>query len=156
MSLAAALDTALQLKAALATEVSRSKEVRRLLKTIDAEALMAQAILRDAFNHRSASLSGELAKALGKVAAAWGLEDLTLDELRRRAPFEGEQLANVFAEIRALTASLQELDALNHLLAERSLSFVRAYLAHLAPRPAAYSRRGAPLPLEGATHSERV
>ena len=50
MSLAAALDTALQLKAALATEVARSKEVRGLLKTIDAEALMAQASLREAID----------------------------------------------------------------------------------------------------------
>jgi multidrug efflux pump subunit AcrA (membrane-fusion protein) len=156
MSLAGALDTALQLKAALATEVTRSKELRRLLKTIDAEALMAQASLRDAFNHHSAYLSGELAKALGAVAAGWGAADLTLDDLRHRAPFEGEQLASVFAEIRALTASLHELDALNHLLAERSLAFVKAYLTHLAPRPTAYSRRGAALPLEAATHSEHV
>jgi hypothetical protein len=156
MSLAAALDTALQLKAALATEVARSKEVRGLLKTIDAEALMAQASLREAFNHRSVYLSGELAKALAAFATSLNRTDITLDELRRYAPFEGEQLSSLFAEIRSLAASLQELDAFNQLLAERSLSFVRTYLAHLAPRPAAYSRRGAPLPLEAATHSERV
>lgn len=156
MSLHAALDAALQLKAALATEVSRAKDVRRLLKSIDADALMAQASLREAFNHRSASLSDELAQALKAFASTWGLEDITLEEIRQRAPFEGEQLSGVFAELRALAASLHELDAFNHLLAERSLSFVRAYLTHLAPRPTAYSRRGAALPVEAATHSEHV
>lgn len=156
MSLAAALDAALQLKAALATEVGRSKEVRRLLKTIDADALLSQATLREAFNHRSAYLSGELAKALKAFATSLGLDDVTLDLIRRHAPFEGEQLSGTFGEIRALTASLHELDALNRVLAERSLGFVRAYLTNLAPRPTAYTRRGAPLPFEAATHSERV
>jgi hypothetical protein len=156
MTLANALDAALKLKAALTTEVHRSKDVRKLLKTINSEQLLAQASLREAFNQYSAYLSAELGRAIAAYAATQGLADITLDELCRRAPFEGEQLRSIFAELRALSASLAELDAFNQQLAQQALTFVRAYVTHLAPRPTAYNRRGLPPSLEGATHSEHA
>lgn len=156
MTLPNALAAALNLRGALSSEVARARDVRKLLKTIDAGALMAQATLRESFNQQAAWLSSELASALAEFAALHGLADITLDELCRRAPFEGEQLKTTFAEIRALSASLAELDAFNQQLAAQALTFVRAYVTHLAPRPTAYTRRGLPSSAEGATHSEHA
>jgi hypothetical protein len=156
MSLRTALDVAQQLKTALAREVQRSKEVRAVLRSMDSRALLAQASLREAFNHHSRWLSSELARALGLYASGEGLTDITLAELRERAPLDGALLSDVFAEIRALTASLAELDAFNHQLSQRALTFVQAYVDTFAPRPTAYTRRGLPSPQEAATHSEHA
>jgi hypothetical protein len=156
MSLRTALDVATQLKASLAKEVQRSKEVRAVLRSMDSRALLAQASLREAFNHHSRWLSSELARALGAFATEQGLTDLTLEQLRTRAPLEGAMLGDLFAEIRALTASLVELDAFNHQLSQRALTFVQAYVNTFTPRAAAYTRRGLPAPQEAATHSEHA
>ncbi|MDP1830383.1 MAG: hypothetical protein Q8L48_44390 [Archangium sp.] len=154
MSLPLALDIALKLKASLATEVTRSQESRAVLKTLDTPALLSQASLREAFNQHSAYLAGELARHLGAFAQQHGLTDVTLEQVRALAPFEGEQLTGVFAEVRSLSQALNELDQVNQQLAERALTVVRAYVTHLAPRP--YTRRGQPAPVESGTHSERA
>jgi hypothetical protein len=156
MSLPLALDIALKLKTSLATEVTRSQESRAVLKTLDTPALLAQASLREAFNQHSAWLTAELARHLGAFAQQRGLTDVTLEQLRKLAPFEGEQLSGVFAEIRALSQALSELDEVNQQLAEKALTVVRAYVTHLAPRPSAYTRRGQPSAVESGTHSERA
>lgn len=156
MSLQNALDAAVKLKSALATEVARSQEVRQILKSVNSDALLSQASLREAFNHHSAWLAGELARGLAAWAAPHGLADVTPDDVCRLAPFEGAQLRTILGEIKALSASLSELDAFNQQLAQQALTFVRAYVSHLAPRPAAYTRRGLPAALEAATHSEHA
>jgi hypothetical protein len=156
MSLRTALDVVLQLKGALATEVQRSREVRTVLRAMDSRALLEQATLRDAFNHHSRWLSSELARGLAEFSAEQGLGDLTLEQIRARAPLEGALLADGFAEIRALSTSLAELDAFNHELSQRALTFVQAYVNTFAPRASAYTRRGQPAPLEAATLSERA
>lgn len=156
MSLPLALDSALKLKAALATEVARSQESRTALKTLDTPALLAQASLREAFNQHSAYLTNELARHLGHFAKHHGLADVTLEQVRTLAPFEGEQLTGIFGEIRALSQALSELDEVNHHLAERALTVVRAYVTHLAPGSSAYTRRGHPAAIATGTHSERV
>lgn len=156
MSLTQALDIALKLRATLSTEVARSQESRAVLKSLDTPTLLAQASLREAFNQHSAWLSAELGRHLAAFAQQHGLADITLEQVRSLAPFEGEQLSAVFAEIRALSRALAELDQLNQQLAEKALSVVRAYVTHLAPRPNAYTRRGQPAPVESGTHSERA
>lgn len=156
MSLVQALDIALKLKAALATEVTRSQESRAVLKQLDAPALLTQANLREAFNQISSHLSNELAQALGAFAQQHGHTDISLEQLQKVAPFEGAQLASVFAEIRALSHALKELDEVNQQIAERALTVVRAYVNHLAPRPTAYTRRGAAVAVEARTHSEHA
>jgi hypothetical protein len=156
MSLAAAISLSIQIRDALAAEVKRSREARSVLKSMQIDALLAQAAAREDFNQRSAYLSEALARALGDVAAERGQKDVTLAQISAWAPFEGAQLGSVFAEVRALTAALQELDDFNQALAERALVFVRAYVTHLAPRPAAYGRRGTTLAPEASTHSERA
>jgi hypothetical protein len=156
MSLPQALDIALKLKGTLATEVQRSQESRSVLKALDTPALLAQASLREAFNQHSAWLSAELARHLAAFAQSQGLADVTLEDVRRLAPFEGEQLSGVFREIRSLSSALSELDEVNQQLAEKALTVVRAYVTHLAPRPSAYTRRGQPSAVETGTHSEHA
>lgn len=156
MSLPLALENAIKLKMALATEVMRSQESRTVLKTLDTPALLAQASLREAFNQHSSWLTSELAKNLALFAKQHGLGDITLEQVRTLSPFEGEQLTGVFAEIRALSQALNELDQVNQQLAEKALTVVRAYVTHLAPRPSAYTRRGQPALVESGTHSERA
>lgn len=153
MSLQQALDIALKLKTALATEVARSQESRAVLKSLDTSALLAGASLREAFNQHSAWLSTELARVLGVFAAAHGKTDITLEEVRHLAPFEGEQLSGVFGEIRSLSRALAELDVVNQQIAESALTVVRAYVTHLAPQPNAYNRRGQIASADPATHS---
>jgi hypothetical protein len=156
MSLSLALDIALKLKASLATEVARSQESRAVLKTLDTPALLSQATLREAFNQHSAWLTAELARHLGTFAKEHGLADVTLEQVRKLSPFEGEQLSGVFAEVRALSQALSELDQVNQQLAEKALTVVRAYVTHLAPRPSAYTRRGQHAEVATGTHSERA
>ncbi|MDP2270567.1 MAG: hypothetical protein Q8N23_35215 [Archangium sp.] len=156
MSLPLALDIALKLKASLATEVARSQESRAVLKTLDTPALLSQAALREAFNQHSAYLTSELAKHLGAFAQEHGLTDVSLEQIRKLVPFEGEQLSGVFAEVRSLSQALAELDEVNQQLAEKALTVVRAYVTHLAPRPAAYTRRGQHTEIASGTHSERA
>jgi len=86
MSLRTALDVAQQLKAALAREIQRSREVRAVLRSMDARELLAQAALREAFNHHSRWLSSELARALTEHASSLGLSDVTLEQLKAQAP----------------------------------------------------------------------
>lgn len=156
MPLEAAIQTSLTLRDTLSAEVARSRNARAVLKAMQVEGLLRQAAEREAFNERSARLSERLAHELGAVAQAKGERDVTLKQLEQWFPFEGAQLASTFGEIRALTSALQELDTFNQTLAERALTFVRAYVTHLAPRPTAYGRRGALLSNESSTHSEHA
>ncbi|MBE2252155.1 MAG: flagellar export chaperone FlgN [Myxococcus sp.] len=156
MPLEAAISLSLQLRDALAAEVKRSRTARGVLKAMQVEALLLQASERDAFNQTSGQLSDAIAQALGEVAAAHDQRDVTLEQLIAWYPFEAAQLGAVFGEVRALTNALKELDLFNQALAERALTFVRAYVSHLAPRPAAYGRRGALVATEASTHSEHA
>lgn len=156
MTLANAVDAALKLKAALTTEIARSKEVRTVLKDMRSSQLLTQASLRDAFNQHSVWLSAQLTQAIADYANSLGQTDVTLEQIRAHSPFEGAQLTDLFAELRALSASLAELDAFNQHLAERALTFVTAYVNHLAPRPTAYNRRGHLSQFDAATHSEHI
>lgn len=156
MSLGHALSVAQQLRDALAAEVGHSRDARQVLKGVRTQALLDYALRRETFNLRSAQLSADLAQAIAAIATQQGVADLTTTQLKALYPFEGEQLAGVFAEVRALASTLSELDALNQHLAERALAFVRAYVNHLAPRPSAYNRLGRPAVDEPGTHSEHA
>lgn len=146
---------ALSLRDALADAVSHAKGARKLLQQVDATELLDHAARREAFNTAAAALSKDLAEALQAAGAPHGGGDWTLERLTQTWPFEGEQLAGVLREVRALSAALAELDAFNQGLAERALSFVRAYVRRLAPPAKAYTRRGAVAsPIETHTLSE--
>lgn len=156
MPLEAAISLSIELKDALTAEIKRSRAARDVLKAMKVDELLVQATERDVFNRRSGQLSEALARAIDEVAQAKGEKDVTLAQLSSWFPFEAAQLSSVFAEIRSLTSALKELDAFNQTLAERALTFVRAYVAHLAPRPAAYGRRGGVTHHEGSTYSEHA
>lgn len=156
MPLEAAVSLSIQLRNALAAEVKRSRAARSVLKGMQVDALLLQASERESFNQCSSQLSDSIAQALGHIATERGQRDVTLQQLTTWFPFEAAQLSSVFGEIRALTAALKELDVFNQALAERALTFVRAYVAHLAPRPAAYGRRGVLAATEASTHSEHA
>ena len=65
-------------------------------------------------------------------------------------------MSALLAEVRALAKTLSELDALNRMLSQRALSYVRAHLAVLSPKPAAYDRRGSGAIAERTTTFVRV
>ena len=131
-----------QIRDALRAEVERARAERALIRAMDVEGLLRRATARGEWNalvnQRQSQLSSELAQA----ARALGLQEVTIDLLRAVAPAPTERLAQAFAEVRALAAALAELDDLNRALGQRALSFVRAYLGALNPRPTAYDRRG--------------
>jgi len=131
-----------EIRDALRAEVDRARAERALIRAMDVEGLLRRATARGEWNalcnQRQAQLSAELAQA----ARAHGLSEVTIDRLRGVAPAATERLAQTFAEVRSLAAALAELDDLNRTLGQRALSFVRAYLGALNPRPAAYDRRG--------------
>ena len=67
---------------------------------------------------------------------------IAVSALQSHAPEEGRKMAALLGEVRTLAAKLSQLDALNRMLSQRALSYVRAHLAVLSPKPAAYDRRG--------------
>ncbi len=143
---------ALSLRDALTQAVGHAKAARKLLQQVDSAALLEHAATREAFNTTAAALSAQLAQALEVAGAPHGGGDWTLERLAQTWPYEGEQLAGVLREVRALSAALVELDAFNQSLAERALGFVRAYVRRLSPPAKAYTRRGL-APAAGDTHT---
>ncbi len=156
MPLDTAISAALALRDLLTAEVARSQAARAILRSMRADALFEFASSREAFNQRSSHLAADLAQAIGAVAQEQGRTDVTLNELQATWPQEGQQLAAALAEIRALSAALKELDDLHQQMAARALTFVRAYVSHLSPRPTAYTRRGQPASFETGTRSEHA
>lgn len=131
------------IRAALAAEVAIAREERVLIREMDADGLNERAQKRAEFNRRTSALMAELGQSLGSAGAQLGLAGaVTLEALQAHLPVEGKRMSGLLTEVRSLAAALAELDELNRLLGQRALSYVRAHLAVLSPRPAAYDRRG--------------
>ena len=141
-SLERAIQTTEEIRDALAAEIDIAREERVLIRNMDIDGLFARAAKRNDFNVRTASLQQRLGAELGEVANGFGMTEVTLDGLKARAPGLGQRMSAVLAEVRSLAAALAELDSLNKLLGQRALSYVRAHLSVLSPRPSAYDRRG--------------
>lgn len=141
-SLERAIHTTEEIRDALAAEIHTAREERVLIRSMNIDGLFDRAAKRNDFNVRTAALQQRLAAELGEVAQEYGLDSVTLDGLKARAPGSGQRMSSVLAEVRSLAAALAELDGLNKLLGQRALSYVRAHLSVLSPRPAAYDRRG--------------
>lgn len=151
-SLEQAIKTTERLRDDLLAEVERAREERTLIRQMDVPALNERAALRGRFNQTSVELQQVLARQLKAAGDALGLTEITLDGIAARSPRLGSRLSEVLAEVRALAAGLAELDALNRLLGQRTLSYIRAHLAVLNPKPTAYDRRGgAPASLSAST-----
>jgi hypothetical protein len=130
------------IREALAVEVAIARQERVLIREMDVDGLNLRAQKRAEFNGKTARHMSELAEALGSAGAELGLVGVTLEQLQARVPIEGRRMAAVLGEVRSLAAALAELDALNRMLGQRALSYVRAHLAVLSPKSAAYDRRG--------------
>lgn len=156
MPLQPAVELALKLKGALSEQVEHARTARQVFKSMSPEALLAHAAERERFNSVAADLSLQLANTLQQASEAAGQDVLRLDELKKLSPFEGEQLAGVMRELRSLAASLAQLDEFNQRMAAKALTFVRAYVAQLAPPPAAYTRSGLAPQREASTLSEHA
>ena len=131
------------IREALGAEVALARDERVLIRMMDADGLNQRAAKRAEFNQKTSRLMAELGEALGSAGTDLGLTGgVTLEALQARVPVEGKRMSALLAEVRALAAALAELDALNRLLGQRALSYVRAHLSVLSPKPAAYDRRG--------------
>jgi FlgN protein len=137
-----AIKTTEQIRNALASEIVVAREERVLIRNMDVDGLNLRVARRAEFNQRTAVLQQELTVALGEVALGSGLKEITLEGLMALDPALGQRMSAVLAEVRALASALAELDSLNRLLGQRALSYVRAHLAVLCPKPSAYDRRG--------------
>jgi hypothetical protein len=137
-----AIDVTERMREALAAEVARAREQRLLIRKLDSEKLFQRAQARAQFNVTLADLEAQLAHELTNAGQSLGLREVSIDALRARIPGEARKLADSFAQVRALAAALQELDALNRQLAARALSCVRGYVNALVGPANAYDRRG--------------
>ena len=141
-SLSRAIELTEEIRASLEAEIAVAREERVLIRRMDSEGLMARATKRAEFNTRTGALMVALGQTLGAAAAEFGLTEATIEALQAQAPVDGPKMAALLAEVRALATKLAQLDALNRMLSQRALSYVRAHLAVLSPKPAAYDRRG--------------
>jgi hypothetical protein len=132
-----------QLREVLQVEVENARQERQILRTLDARAIFARASERTAFVAQAARLEQQAASALGVVARALQLDEVSLARLRQKVPAEAIGLARVLDDIQALAGALQEIDRLNLFLGNRALTCVRGYVTAVSPLPAAYDRRGA-------------
>jgi hypothetical protein len=131
-----------QIRDDLRAEVDRARAERVLIRAMDVEGLLRRATARGDWNRLVNQRQSQLSSELALAARDHGLTEVTIDRLHAVAPAPTDRLALAFAEVRALAAALAELDDLNRALGQRALSFVRAYLGALSPRPTAYDRRG--------------
>jgi hypothetical protein len=137
-----AIEVTERMREALAAEVGRAREQRLLIRKLESDKLFQRAQLRAAFNVALVQHDNELGQLLSAAAQELGLREVNADAFRPHFPREAAKLAATFAEVRALAAALQELDALNRQLAARALSCVRGYVNALIGPANAYDRRG--------------
>jgi hypothetical protein len=142
MVLGEALDSAEELREALAGEVAAARGERQLLRSLDSQALLRRAAARAEFQALLARLEARLHGALAGAARRLGIGTVTLAVLAEHEPRDAAALSRIFGEVRALAAALAELDRLNQFLADRALRLVRSYVDAVAPAPSAYDRRG--------------
>jgi hypothetical protein len=146
MALGLALQAAEELRQELADEVTRSREERLVLRSLDGERIQRRLEERQAFQGRAETWQQRLREAQAAAARQLGLADPSAESIARASPREGGRLLELIGQVKALASTLGELTALNRMLAERALGCTRAYVQALAPRPTAYGRFGVPPP----------
>jgi hypothetical protein len=144
------------LRAMLEAELLQARGQRLLIRALDTQGLFERARQRSVFNAQLAQLERTLAEALEAAGRAFGLEQVTLIDLRTAAPEASQRLDVRMTDVRALASALREIDAVNLKLGGRALCRVRSYLAALAPRIVAYDRRGACRPMDDLSTACRV
>jgi hypothetical protein len=144
MTLDPPLRTLDALQRQLDDELERSRQAHQALRSFDAQALLAHAGARAAFNAAAARGLADLDAQLRAAAAEGGLSQPTTEALCDLDPEHAGALRDGLAALRQGAQALAREDERHQQLAQRAMSYVKGYLAALAPpRPAAYDRRGA-------------
>jgi hypothetical protein len=137
-----ALDVATRMREALQAELGEARAQRVLVRELDVQGLFERARRRGEFNVKLAQLQDALGTALSATAAELGVERVSLDVLHTSGLQAASKVAQALSELRASAQALQEIDALNQVLAKRALACVRGYLSALSPRADVYDRYG--------------
>jgi FlgN protein len=137
-----ALDVATRMRQALQAELEEAREQRVLVRKLDVQGLFERARRRGEFNVKLAQMQDALGEALVAIADILGVERVSLDVLHTSGIHAASKVAQALSELRASAQALQEIDALNQVLARRALACVRGYLSALSPRADTYDRYG--------------
>lgn len=137
-----ALDVATRMRKALQAELDLAREQRVLVRKLDVQGLFERARQRGEFNVKLAQMQDALGAALAGAAEVLGVERVTLDLLHTSGILAASKVAQALSELRASAQALQEIDALNQVLARRALACVRGYISALSPRADVYDRHG--------------
>jgi hypothetical protein len=137
-----ALDVATRMRQALQAELDQAREQRVLVRKLDVQGLFERARRRGEFNIRLAQMQDELGAALEETANVLGVERVSLNVLHTSGINQAGKVAQALSELRASAQALQEIDALNQVLARRALACVRGYVSALSPRADVYDRHG--------------
>jgi len=130
------------MRQALQAELEEAREQRVLVRKLDVQGLFERARRRGEFNVKLAQMQDALGEALVAIADILGVERVSLDVLHTSGIHAASKVAQALSELRASAQALQEIDALNQVLARRALACVRGYLSALSPRADTYDRYG--------------
>ena len=136
------LDVATRMREALQAELDEARTQRVLVRKLDVQGLFERARQRGEFNVKLAQLQDALGAALSAAATQLGVDRISLDILHTSGLQAASKTAQALSELRASAQALQEIDALNQVLAKRALACVRGYLSALSPRADVYDRYG--------------
>jgi hypothetical protein len=137
-----ALDVATRMRQALQAELDEAREQRVLVRKLDVQGLFERARRRGEFNVKLSQMQDALGAALTAMANVLGVDRVSLDILRTSGIHAATKVAQALSELRATAQALQEIDALNQILAKRALACVRGYISALSPRADVYDRYG--------------
>jgi len=137
-----ALDVATRMREALQAELGEARTQRVLVRELNVQGLFERARRRGEFNVKLAQLQDALGAALSAAAVDLGVERVSLDVLHTSGLQAASRVAQALSELRASAQALQEIDALNQVLAKRALACVRGYISALSPRADVYDRYG--------------
>jgi len=137
-----ALDVATRMRQALQAELDEAREQRVLVRKLDVQGLFERARQRGEFNVKLSQMQDALGAALIATASVLGVDRVSLDILRTSGIHAAIKVAQALSELRASAQALQEIDALNQVLAKRALACVRGYISALSPRADVYDRYG--------------
>ena len=137
-----ALDVATRMRQALQAELDEAREQRVLVRKLDVQGLFERARQRGEFNVKLSQMQDALGAALIATASVLGVDRVSLDILRTSGIHAARKVAQALSELRASAQALQEIDALNQVLAKRALACVRGYISALSPRADVYDRYG--------------
>jgi hypothetical protein len=137
-----ALDVATRMRQALQAELEQARLQRVLVRKLDVQGLFERARQRGEFNVKLSHMQDALGEALVATANVLGVDRVSLDVLHTSGIHAASKMAQALSELRASAQALQEIDALNQVLARRALACVRGYLSALSPRADVYDRYG--------------